>query len=173
MLPAPPLPPHIVNEIRFRYLTDETMTIAKLAELYQHPAHRVSSLLKGKDYDTFKATVQQTLRQAAVDRLVSSAEKAADLWAAAMPIAAARGDHRPMKDLLIATKAIDATAQAQPMVVVQVGIKAEDVTIAIGSASVPALALANQPTIDVPADSTAPQPAASGHVHSPSDSGTT
>lgn len=167
MLPAAPLPPATVTEIRFRYLTEESLTIAQLAKDYQHPAHRIASLLKGKDWENFRTMVQQTLKQAAVDRLTAAAESAAIAWTKAIPVAQARGDHRPMKDLLIATKAIDAATQAVPQVVVQIGISAADVSISTSTAS------AGQTPVgiidvqaDTPADQSAPQPA---HVNSPSD----
>lgn len=126
-----PLTPAQVTDLRLKYLTDETSTIKSLAQELGLPVYRVSSLLKGKDFDAFKESIQKTVVSLAKDKLHSHAEKAAELWGKAMPVAASKGDHRPMKDLLTAIHAIDSEAK-QPLVTVQIGLSVGDVTLLPG-----------------------------------------
>lgn len=158
---TPPLTTGEIATLRFRYLTDETATIKALAADYGQPPYKVAQLLKGADYDAFKAEAQAIIRTAAADRLAAASEDAAALWLKSMPIAAARGDHRPMKELLIATKAIDPQSAA-PQVVVQVGISLADVLLPGAHAlppaidAVPIVYAALHPSTDVPVDAVAP-----------------
>lgn len=121
----PPLTIAQVTAIRFSYLLDESATIKSLAEEYELPQYRVASLLKGKDFDAFKDDFHATMTDAARNILQRSAEQAALLWQKSMLPAALKGDHRPMKDLLTAIKAIDPEAKA-PALTIQIGLSLSD-----------------------------------------------
>lgn len=126
----PPLTAEQQSAIRMSYLSDHSQTIKQLAEQYQVPQHRIAALLKGPEYDAFRSQFQSAMAQLAQDKLHTLQEAAVDLWAKAMPAAAAKGDHRPMRDLLQATKAID-QHQQPPQVTVNIGLSLDPSQLAI------------------------------------------
>lgn len=117
----PAIPADTVLGIRIRYLTDPSATIKSLSEETGIKAYKVASLLKGPQYDAFKQAFHDAQASAARDKLASYSEDAAVLWRQSMLPASMKGDHRPMKDLLIANKVIDPQASA-PHVTIQVGL---------------------------------------------------
>lgn len=116
------------NAIRLTYLSDPACTIKTLAEHYQVPLYKVSDCLKGPQYDAFKADFHKAIAGLAKDKLATLSEQAVELWGKAMAPASAKGDHRPMKDLLVANRIIDQGTQ-QPHVTVLIGLSLGDASL--------------------------------------------
>lgn len=142
-VPAPSLTVAEVTEIRLQYLTDPSMTVLELSKIWGLPTYRIASVLKGKDFELFKTQFQEGLALLARDKLLSASELAADYWIKAMPAASAKGDHRPMKDLLAANRVIDLTPSQQSPVVIQIGISADAVTVTLPVTPAPGLLASN------------------------------
>ena len=66
----------------------------------------VANVLRAEDSLTFRDQLETEAREAAVQILRGTSEKAARAWGSAIGVAADRGDHRPAKDLLVAVGAI-------------------------------------------------------------------
>jgi len=153
------IPLEVVMSIRTRYLLDPLATIKSLSEETGIKAYKVASLLKGPQFDAFKQAFHEAQANAARDKLASYSEDAALMWRQSFPAAVAKGDHRPMRDLLIANKIIDPQATA-PHVTVQVGLALDLGAVLSGTPK--ALPIGNSttptdpPTIDVPPHVTTP-----------------
>lgn len=102
------------------------LTVQQLATLLNRPEQSVRRVLKLRD-----ATPKEML-QALENEAVSA-------WRQALPIAGAKGDHRPAKDLLLHTRAIQPVADAG-----HAGI-----TIQIGQLLLPGVSRAERDCIDV------------------------
>lgn len=108
--------------IRYTYLVDPDATIGKLSDQFSIPTYTVSQLLTGPEYDSVRTVIHTAQTQTARDRLHAMTERATEAWLASLVPASKRGDHRPAKDLLLATKVIDPDQHA-PHVTIQLGVQ--------------------------------------------------
>lgn len=100
-----------------------------LAKQFGIGTHIIAQLLTGPEYESIREQIHKTTIQAVRDRLHSASEEASAKWIAAMGPAALKGDHRPMKDLLLANRVIDPDKGTSPAVVIQIGVQAGSVSI--------------------------------------------
>lgn len=121
--------PDVIFAIRYTYLTDPTATMATIGQTFQLSTAIVAQLLTGPEYEAIRDQIHKTTTQAVRDRLHAASELAADKWIQSFGPAAAKGDHRPMKDLLIASKVVDVDKGTTSPVVIQIGIQAGSVAI--------------------------------------------
>lgn len=159
------LPEEVRFAVRYSYLTDPEATMAKLADKFSLPSYTISQLLNGPEYESVRTTIQSTQRDLARDRLHAMTEQATAAWLASLTPASKRGDHRPAKDLLLATKVIDPD-QREPHVTIQIGIQSGTPLVVLlpqSGSQAPAKPgtdyIAADAAIDVPASvQTSPQP---------------
>jgi hypothetical protein len=71
----------------------------------------VAHACQGRDFDELRRHFDEGCRRAARETLTRVITKAADSWVSAVGIAAARGDHRAAKDLLLHTDTIRPVAE--------------------------------------------------------------
>jgi hypothetical protein len=123
------------------YLTDPDCTLHILAQRYDRSEATIGRYLSGPDYDQMRETIQGTMALQAKDILARGAEKAAAKWAGqTIDVAAGKGDHRPMRDLLTSVGAIRTTAEDTPPQMIVLGVNLQDCTVNI-------LPPAPQPTV--------------------------
>lgn len=102
------------------------LTVMQLSELLNKPEWTIRRVLK------LREITPKEMLQALENEAVSA-------WRQALPIAGAKGDHRPAKDLLLHTRAIQPVADA--------GVAG--ITIQIGVLSLPGVSRAERDCIDV------------------------
>lgn len=157
MLKTPPLTQTQVNEIRLKYLTDPQATIASLSAELDVPTYFLSKYLKGKDFEAFKTSFQETMATLAKDKLLAASELAAQKWVESLGPASLKGDHKPMRDLLAANRVIDLTPKAQSPVVVQIGIALSDLRLApTPTVSIEAIGSVSEAIASIPSESEVP-----------------
>ena len=77
-----------------------------------------------------KQGLEDEIRAKVKRKIHRAADKATNAWIDSLDTASAKGDHRPAKDLLLHGKFVDPLKQDdQSGVVVQIGIRAEEVTV--------------------------------------------
>ena len=70
-------------------------------------ARPVAGVLQGEDFERLRQEIELELRETARRKLKNHVWRAADGWINAIDTAAAKGDHKPAKDLLLHTGVID------------------------------------------------------------------
>jgi hypothetical protein len=94
-------------EIQQAYLTTPGgVTISQLARDCGRTREAIAGCLKGEDFEGVKQAVHSELVAVAKDRLSGSVGLAAESWVASLGVAAAKGDHKPSKELLLHTGVI-------------------------------------------------------------------
>lgn len=121
---APPsyqVDPETGRAPRVPYTRISTSELAKiLALLDQSVSHREISRITGICQPRISEIAQETdeARRVGKHTLYANQAHAAEQWIETFPQAVKRGDHRPMKDLLIATGLIAPDPQAQGVTIV-------------------------------------------------------
>jgi hypothetical protein len=99
-------------QIRLAYLeSGGQRTYKALAEQFNINRDTVSACLKGAEFDALQRTFNQEAQRIAKQHLQSAMIEAAQSWRRALPVAAEKGDHRPARDLLLHTGAIEPIAK--------------------------------------------------------------
>lgn len=126
----PPLTEGQILELRILYLTDPDITLSILGERFDRTPSAIGRYLTGPDYDQMRDTIHGSMAGQARDILGRGAEQAAILWSGkTLARAADKGDHRPMRDLLLAVGAIKAAAEDAPPLTIQIGVSLTDVHV--------------------------------------------
>jgi len=116
-------------EIQRAYLVEPNATITTLAKQFGRTRTTIAQLLKGPDFDSLKQQIHAELAEEAREILRKNVVRVAGKWAGlTVDQAAAKGDHRPMRDLLTAVNVID-SEHREPHVTIQIGINASDVAL--------------------------------------------
>jgi hypothetical protein len=111
----------------------QALSISEIARRTGRRRETVSHACQGNDFDELQRHFDDECRKVARQRLAGGITKAADCWVSAVGIAGAKGDHRPAKDLLLHTDTIRPVAEGNtgPQIVVQIGVKDSDITLAV------------------------------------------
>ena len=96
------------------------MNRSELALKFGRSRRAVARTLGGEDFKQLEGQLTEGMATTARQRLERGVVKAADAWGTAIGKAAARGNHKPAKDLLQATGVVQ--ADAAPATVVNVAI---------------------------------------------------
>lgn len=94
------------REIQIAHLT-EGLNQTQLARRFERTREAVAGCLKGAEFEALQRGVQEQLRGVARQKLEAGVERASDAWVRSVDVAAAKGDHRPAKDLLQATGIVE------------------------------------------------------------------
>ena len=96
------------REIALAYLSDPDLgTISACAKHFNRTREAIAGCLKGEDFEALRRHVDHEAGESAKGILMRGREKAAKAWVEkAVDTAAEKGDHKPARDLLIATKVI-------------------------------------------------------------------
>src|SRR4051812_37305145 len=96
------------REIALAYLSDPDLgTISACAKHFSRTREAIAGCLKGDDFETLRRQVDHEAGEGAKDILKRARVKAATAWVdKAIDAAAEKGDHKPARDLLVATKVI-------------------------------------------------------------------
>jgi hypothetical protein len=118
------------------HLTDpECWSVSALARRFSRKRDTITRCLKSPEYKQLKEQILAERRDHIVNILHRGAARAAELWSTkTLDAAAERGNHRAMQDLLQHLRLIDPITDAEggAKVVVQIGVKAEDIIIGLG-----------------------------------------
>lgn len=112
------------REIAIAYLSDPDLgTMSACAKHFGRTREAVAGCLKGEEFETLRRQVDHDAGEAAKGILKRARVKAATAWVdKAIDAAAEKGDHKPSRDLLIATKVIEpAPATGNLFIAIQVG----------------------------------------------------
>jgi hypothetical protein len=103
------LAPAEKREIAIAYLTDPDLgTITACAKHFTHTREAISACLRGDEFEALRTQVDIEAGDEAKGILKRARVKAAKAWVdTAIDAAAERGDHKPAKDLLVATHVIE------------------------------------------------------------------
>ena len=102
----------------------EGLNQSELARRFGRSRETIGGVLKGEAFETTKKEVQQGITDEARLILHRHMVPAAVAWGRTLGIASEKGDHRPAKDLLLHTKAIEppkADQTNEPKIVVHIG----------------------------------------------------
>lgn len=122
--------PDILFAIRYTYLTDPAATFKTLASQFDVGTHLIAQILSGPEYESIREQIHRTMTHTVRDRLHAASELASQKWIESFGPAALKGDHRPMRDLLVANKVVDIDKGIGTPVVIQIGVQAGSVTVA-------------------------------------------
>ena len=93
--------------MRSRTVDPELGTISACAKHFKRTREAIAGCLKGEDFEALRRQVHHEASESAKGILKRGIEKAANAWVdKAIDAAAEKGDHKPARDLLIATKVI-------------------------------------------------------------------
>jgi hypothetical protein len=119
------------------HLTDpECWSVSALARRFNRKRETIARCLKTPEYKQLKEGVLAERRDLIANILHRGAARAAELWSGkTLDVAAEKGSHSAMKDLLLHTRLIDPIADPDegPKVIVQVGIKDSDVILGLAT----------------------------------------
>jgi hypothetical protein len=95
------------REIALAYLSDPDLgTKSACAKHFGRTREAIAGCLKGEEFEALARQVDHETGESAKGILKRGREKAATVWVKALDVAAEKGDHKPARDLLIATKVI-------------------------------------------------------------------
>lgn len=86
---------------------EDGLNISQIAAKTGRTRETIGKVLKDPETDALRKDVNAARRKGALDRLSGSVATAADRWVESMDVAAKKGDHRPMRDLLLSEKVIE------------------------------------------------------------------
>jgi hypothetical protein len=110
------------REIRYMAAL-EGLTQAEIARRTGRHRETIAELLKGDAFERVREEVDQLTKQEALERLRRLRMRAVNAWEASLDIAAAKGDHRPARDVLRATDVIREPEDTGAQIVVQIGLQ--------------------------------------------------
>lgn len=114
------------REIALAYLTDpELGTISACAKYFKRTREAISACLKGEAFERLRKEVDLDAGEHAKRILTGAREQGARAWVQALDIAAEKGDHKPARDLLVATKVIE-PAPATSNLFIGVSVRGSD-----------------------------------------------
>jgi hypothetical protein len=117
------------REIALAYLSEPGLgTISACAKHFSRTREAIAGCLKGEDFETLRRQVDHEMGESATATLKRAVGQAATAWVGAVDVAAEKGDHKPARDLLIATNVIE-PPQDGPKVIVQIGVRDCDVQV--------------------------------------------
>jgi hypothetical protein len=115
------------REISLAYLSEPGLgTISACAKHFSRTREAIKGCLKGDDFEALRRQVDHEMGESATVILKRAVGQAATAWVGAVDVAAEKGDHKPARDLLIATNVIE-PPQDGPKVIVQIGVRDGDV----------------------------------------------
>lgn len=121
------------DDIRWSYVV-ESKSISEISRNTGRTRETVSALVKSPEADELRKTVREMKRVRARQILAANTDKAAEKWVEAMDVAAEKGLHKPMQDLLLHEEVIKPVNDhgSGPGVVVYIGAQPADVDVHVG-----------------------------------------
>jgi hypothetical protein len=109
--------------IQLAYLAGPTISQDALAERFGRSRSTIRAVLADPSFAALQAEFDQATAIQARSILDSGRTAASSAWLASLDRAAQRGDHRPSRDLLYATRTVDPPSQqgSGPSVIVNIG----------------------------------------------------